>query len=763
MNKDVLVHVISSSRNLAKKHNHKYCTLVHVLTILISNEQISALLSTQKIKASVINEYIDDNLRKYSEDSVETSETLRMSKVETRDSSYIADLSERSSLIAEEGGRVSVELYDILFALLSFKRSPEFYKLTQAGVNVEQLKEEVKQNRQAYSVREVVFKEDQADKDDMPFLVNLNDKVKSKQIEAVIGRDTEIEKIIHSLSKKRKNNVILVGEAGTGKTAVAEGLALKIEEKEVPVELHNSQVFSLDLGSLLAGTKYRGEFEKRLTKVIDLVSRTKNSILFIDEIHMIRGAGSTGDGSMDASNILKPALAGGNFKCIGATTYKEYRNVFEKDSALARRFQKVDIKEPSVKDCIEIIKGAKSTFEKHHNVTYTDEAIEKAVEMSVKYITDRFLPDKALDVIDEAAVLVKYNNNFKNIVTVDAVLKTVAKHARLPESQLEPTSQKEAVLNLEESLKSVIFGQDDSVKKLSDIIFVNKAGLGNPKKPIGSFMFAGPTGVGKTELAVQLAKNMNMSLTRIDMSEFKDSSNISKLIGAPPGYVGYDQEGALTGAVTKNPNSVIVMDEIEKADPKVLDILLQVLEYGELTDGTGKKANFNQAIIICTTNQGSEEVTKGIIGLNEKAIEQQRDPLDAIKKSFRPEFLNRFSKIIWFNHLSKENIESVLNKFVDEINNNLKSQNIKISLTQDAKDFIIDKGYDKNYGARPMGRAVEDYIKTPLAKEIIFETVKKGSEISVCFNKKDNAIFFKNKKKKDVIHESKFDQQLVTK
>lgn len=780
MNKNLLMQIVKFSRDLATQSAHRQFSLFHVFFILLKQPIVAKLIASQKNPADLvfIKNYLDQKWETQTNES-HAYQLQVQANVKTVDSSYISELIERSILIAEEGNRTSVEVYDILFALFSFKKSEEVFHFIKSGkINVDQLKEEVKRNRASYSINQVEFKAP-TDLEDMPFLVNLNEKIKTtNKIEPVIGRDDEIEKIIYSLSKKRKNNVVLVGEAGTGKTAVAEGLALKIHEKNVPQDLMESQVFALDLGGLLAGTKYRGEFEKRLTKVIEIISNTKNAILFIDEIHMIKGAGSTGDGSMDASNILKPALAGGNFKCIGATTYKEYRNVFEKDQALARRFQKIDIKEPSVNDCVAILLGAKKTFETHHGVTYTETAIRQAVELSVKYIPDRFLPDKALDIIDEAAVLVKYNNDMVNkVVDTPAILKTVAKIARIPESQLEVTTQKKIVTHLDERLKDVIFGQDEAIKNLADVVQVSKAGLGNTNRPIGSFMFAGPTGVGKTELAVQLSKQLNMHLTRIDMSEFKGSETISKLIGTSPGYVGFDQEGLLTGAVSKNPHSVIIMDEIEKAHPQVLDILLQVLEYGELTDGTGKKANFKQAIIVCTTNQGSDEVTRPVLGINETAAtDMKKDALHLIKQAFRPEFLNRFNKVVWFNHLDKKNIESVLNKNVEEINNTLKDRKIHLTLAPAVKEHLIKVGYDKNYGARPMARAVEDFIKVPLAKELIFEKIKNNSEVSVQLSEENTAIFkskialnpdevflaVTKERKKRKVNEPKSNKQLIT-
>ena len=551
------------------------------------------------------------------------------------------------------------------------------------------------------------------------FATNLNDEARAGRIDPLVGRGVELERVAQILARRRKNNPLLVGESGVGKTAIAEGLAKRIVDGEVPDVLRSSVVYSLDLGSLLAGTKYRGDFEKRFKGLLSELKRKKHAILFIDEIHTIIGAGAASGGVMDASNLLKPLLSSGDIRCIGSTTFQEFRGVFDKDRALSRRFQKVDIGEPSVAETVEILKGLHSRFEEHYGLRYSSKALQVAAELANRYITDRFLPDKAIDVIDEAGAYQRLQpeSRRKKVIGVKEVEEIVAKIARIPPRSVS-ASDKESLRTLDADLKHVVFGQDEAMDALATSIKLSRAGLKNVEKPIGCFLFAGPTGVGKTEASRQLAKTLGLELIRFDMSEYMERHTVSRLIGAPPGYVGFDQGGLLTDAVTKHPHSVLLLDEIEKAHPEVFNLLLQVMDHGTLTDNNGRKADFRNTVLIMTTNAGAEMLSRRSIGFTEQ--DNSTDGLEAVKKVFTPEFRNRLDSIIQFGALSPEVVRSVVRKFLAELEAQVAERKVRIEIDEAAQDWLVAKGYDEKMGARPMARVIQEYIKKPLAEILLF-------------------------------------------
>lgn len=571
------------------------------------------------------------------------------------------------------------------------------------------------------------------------YCVNLNKRAAEGKIDVLIGREDEVERTVEILCRRSKNNPLYVGEPGVGKTALVEGLAYRISRGQVPDSLKKSIIFSLDMGSLLAGTKYRGDFEERMKAVITEIEKMPNAILFIDEIHTIVGAGSTNGGSLDASNLLKPALARGEFKCIGSTTYTEFHGSFEKDRALIRRFQKIDIEEPSRDNTIKILKGLKPYYEEHHNVKYTNDAIEAAVDLSIRYITNRKLPDKALDVIDEAGANYKMRatDNSTKTLNVRDIENIVAKITKIPAKSLR-SDESEQIRNLEKNLKKVIFGQDKAVESLVTAVKLSCAGLRDSKKPTGCYLFSGPTGVGKTELAAQLAAQMHMELIRIDMSEYLEAHSIARLIGAPPGYVGFEQAGILTEAIEKNPYSVILFDEIEKAHPDIYNILLQVMDYGQLTDNNGKSLNFRNSILIMTTNAGASDFSKNTIGFgNHKNVS---DNSEAIARIFTPEFRNRLDSVVHFAPLDTDVVELVVDKFIDSLQAQLADRRVKIEVSKKARKYLSVKGYDHKNGARPLERIISDEIKKQLADEILFGKLSKGGKVTIDI-KQDKLIF----------------------
>ncbi|MDB6097254.1 MAG: clpA [Francisellaceae bacterium] len=565
------------------------------------------------------------------------------------------------------------------------------------------------------------------------YAVNLNTLAKIGKIDPLIGRKDEINRTIQILCRRRKNNPLFVGEAGVGKTAIAEGLAKRIVEGDVPEAMLDSVIYSLDLGSLLAGTKYRGDFEKRLKALLQHLKKEKNSILFIDEIHTIIGAGAASGGVMDASNLIKPLLASGDLKCMGSTTFQEYRGIFEKDKALVRRFQKVDVREPSVDETVEILKGLKEKFEQHHQVKYSYGALRAAAEMASRYISDRFLPDKAIDVVDEAGSYQRLQpvNKKKKVIGVNDIERIIAKMARIPRKSVS-SSDKELLKNLERDLKLVIFGQDEAVEILTDAIKMGRSGLGDLERPVGSFLFAGPTGVGKTEVTRQLAQLMGIELIRFDMSEYMESHSVSRLIGAPPGYVGFDKGGLLTEAITKSPHCVLLLDEIEKAHPEVFNLLLQVMDHGTLTDTNGRKTDFRHVILVLTTNAGAEEMDRSSMGFTEQ--DHTSDGLKNLKKRFTPEFRNRLDAIVQFKALDTQAIELIVEKFVAELQNKLEDRNVVLDVDAKARDWLAINGYDRQMGARPMARLVKEHLKKPLANELLFGTLSNGGRVSVKIN-----------------------------
>ncbi len=562
------------------------------------------------------------------------------------------------------------------------------------------------------------------------YCVNLNKKALAGKIDPLIGRDHEIERTIQILCRRTKNNPLYVGDPGVGKTAIAEGLAKRIVEGDVPEVLAKSTIFALDMGALLAGTRYRGDFEERLKAVVTELEAQPGSVLFIDEIHTVIGAGATSGGAMDASNLLKPALAQGTLRCVGSTTYKEFRTYFEKDRALVRRFQKIDVNEPSVEDAIKILRGLKTNYEKHHKVRYTDEAIRAAVELSAKYINDRKLPDKAIDVIDEvgASRMLLPEGKRRKTVTLKDVEDIVAKIARIPPKSVS-TDDKETLRNLERDLKAMVFGQDQAIDALSAAIKLSRAGLREAEKPIGNYLFSGPTGVGKTEVAKQLASTLGIELIRFDMSEYMERHSISRLIGAPPGYVGFDQGGLLTDGIDQHPHCVLLLDEIEKAHQDLFNILLQVMDHGKLTDHNGKSVDFRNVILIMTTNAGASDMAKEAIGF--ARVEREGEDTEAIKKLFTPEFRNRLDAVIPFAGLSQEIVGRVVEKFVMQLEAQLADRNVTIELSSAAKEWLAERGYDRLYGARPLGRVIQEHIKKPLAEELLFGRLVKGGSVKV--------------------------------
>ena len=571
------------------------------------------------------------------------------------------------------------------------------------------------------------------------YCVNLNKKAQAGKIDPLIGRDHEIERTIQILCRRTKNNPLYVGDPGVGKTAIAEGLAKRIVEGDVPEVLAKCTIFALDMGALLAGTRYRGDFEERLKAVVTELENTPGGILFIDEIHTVIGAGATSGGAMDASNLLKPALAQGSLRCIGSTTYKEFRNYFEKDRALVRRFQKIDVNEPNVEDAVKILRGLKANYEKHHKVRYTEEAIRAAVELSAKYINDRKLPDKAIDVIDEvgASRMLQPEGKRKKTVTLKDVEEIVAKIARIPPKSVS-TDDKETLRNLERDLKSMVFGQDKAIDALSAAIKLSRAGLRDSEKPIGNYLFSGPTGVGKTEVARQLASTLGIELIRFDMSEYMERHSISRLIGAPPGYVGFDQGGLLTDGVDQHPHSVLLLDEIEKAHQDLYNILLQVMDHGKLTDHNGKTVDFRNVILIMTTNAGASDMAKEAIGFGRTMREGEDE--EAIKRLFTPEFRNRLDAIVPFAGLTEDVVGRVVEKFVMQLEAQLADRNVTIELSSSAKEWLAERGYDRLYGARPLARVIQEHIKKPLAEELLFGRLVGGGAVKVTL--KDGALDF---------------------
>ncbi|WOA33340.1 ATP-dependent Clp protease ATP-binding subunit ClpA [Alloalcanivorax xenomutans] len=721
----------------ARSHRHEFMTVEHLLLALLDNDAALEVLRACGADLDELREaltqFISDAtplLPDDGDDERDTQPTLGFQRV-----------LQRAVFSVQSSGKKEVTGANVLVAIFNEQESQAVYLLNSQDVHrldvVNYISHGVSPQQEADDAQQPDIEagggpEGGASANALEaYASNLNELARADRIDPLVGRAFEIERAAQILCRRRKNNPLLVGEPGVGKTAIAEGLARMIVEGQVPEPLQDAVVYSLDLGALLAGTKYRGDFEKRLKSLLAELRKQDNSILFIDEIHTIIGAGAASGGVMDASNLLKPLLASGELKCMGSTTFQEYRTIFEKDRALSRRFQKVDVVEPSVEDTVGILKGLKSRFEKHHGVQYTDAALRSAAELSARYINDRFLPDKAIDVIDEVGAWqrLRPENERREIIEQDDVEVMVAKIARIPPKQVS-SSDKEVLRNLERDLKMTVFGQDEAIDAISAAIKLSRAGLKADNKPIGSFMFAGPTGVGKTEVSRQLARALGVELVRFDMSEYMERHTVSRLIGAPPGYVGYDQGGLLTEAITKTPHCVLLMDEIEKAHPEVFNILLQVMDNASLTDNNGRKADFRNVILIMTTNAGAEVLNKRSIGFTEQ--DQSSDGMEVLKKAFTPEFRNRLDAIIQFNPLGRETILGVVDKFLVELQAQLDEKGVVLEVEADARTWLADHGYDKDMGARPMARLIQEQIKKPLAEKLLFgELAEQGGRARV--------------------------------
>jgi len=726
----------------ASKRRHEYATLEHLLIALVDDTHASQVMTScgvnrDELKATV-KQYLDSELGALVADSA----------TDPTPTSGFQRVVQRAILHVQSSGRDEVTGANVLVALFSERESYAVYFLQQQDMSrldaVTYISHGVGKgdpSAEPSSPQGTEEKTEQKSGDKkesalQQFTVNLNDKARAGKVDPLIGRMPEVDRTVQILCRRSKNNPLYVGDPGVGKTAIAEGLARKIIEGDVPEVLKPAVIYALDMGALLAGTRYRGDFEERLKSVVNELEKLPHAILFIDEIHTVIGAGATSGGAMDASNLLKPALSSGTIRCIGSTTYKEFRNHFEKDRALLRRFQKIDVNEPTVEDTIKIIAGLRSSFEQHHNVRYTPDAIKSAVELSARYIHDRKLPDKAIDVIDEVGamqMLVPPSRRKKTITTkeIEAVVATMA---RIPPKSVS-TDDKRVLETLDADLKRVVFGQDMAIEKLSSAIKLSRAGLRDPDKPIGNYLFSGPTGVGKTEVARQLASVMGIPLQRFDMSEYMERHAVSRLIGAPPGYVGYDQGGLLTDAVDQHPHSVLLLDEIEKAHPDLFNILLQVMDHGKLTDHHGKTVDFRNTILIMTTNAGAADMARESIGFGAMTREDAQE--DAVKKMFTPEFRNRLDAVVPFAYLPPAVVARVVDKFILQLELQLADRNVHIELDDEARAWLTTRGYDKLYGARPMARLVQEKIKQPLAEELLFGKLIDGGEVKVRI--KDNA------------------------
>jgi len=739
----------------ARQKRHELITVEHLLLAMLDNpsaaEVLKACGSNIDSLRNDLAQYIDDHTPTISgEDEVDTQPTLGFQRV-----------IQRAMLHVQSSGKKEVNGANVLVAIYGEKDSHAVYFLHQQGVTrldvvnfiahgVSKLNEG---DIHKTSPEQENDQESSANKALETYTINLNKMVLAGKIDPLIGRDSEIERVVQTLCRRRKNNPLLVGEAGVGKTAIAEGLAKRIVDKEDPSILESTTIFSLDMGTLLAGTKYRGDFEQRLKAVMKQLNEHKDAILFIDEIHTLIGAGSASGGTLDASNLLKPALSNGSIKCIGATTYQEYRTVFEKDHALSRRFQKIDVNEPSILDTINILKGLKSRFEKHHNVKYSVAAINSAAELSAKYINDRHLPDKAIDVIDEAGAAQRIlpKNKQKKVITNKEIEEIVAKIAKIPPKNIS-TDDKHALKNLERDLKAVIFGQDKAIENLASAIKMTRSGLGIPNKPIGNFLFSGPTGVGKTEVARQLAYILGIELIRIDMSEYMERHAVSRLIGAPPGYVGFDQGGLMTEAVNKQPYCVLLLDEIEKAHPDIFNILLQVMDHGSLTDSNGRKTDFRNVTLIMTTNAGAESLSKTSMGFTQS--KKMGDEQAEIKRLFTPEFRNRLDATVSFAPLSQEVILKVVDKFLMQLEDQLHEKKVDATFTDALKSYLAKNGFDPSMGARPMSRLIQDTIRKALADELLFGKLTNGGNVTIDIDSNDKVKLIFEEENKAVLQES---------
>lgn len=718
----------------AREKRHEFITVEHLLLALTDNPTAVGVLRAcgadlLRLKRE-LDLFIEDNTPRLNDsDQRETQPTVGFQRV-----------LQRAVFHVQSSGRKEVTGANVLVALFGEQESHAVYLLSKQGISrldvlnyishgISKVSDEQQPEMDPESPPEGGGGDEAVRSNPLEqFAVNLNELARQGKIDPLIGRDSEIERTVQILCRRRKNNPLYVGEAGVGKTAMAEGLAKRIVDGEVPEILSDGVVYSLDLGALVAGTKYRGDFEKRLKGVLAQLKRQPGAILFIDEIHTIIGAGAASGGVMDASNLLKPMLANGQLKCIGSTTYQEYRGIFEKDRALARRFQKIDVREPSVEETYQILKGLKGRFEEHHDVRYTNPSLRAAAELSERYITDRHLPDKAIDVIDEAGARRRLQpaSQRRKTISVHDVEDIVAKIARIPPKQIS-SSDVEVLKNLESNLKLVVFGQDEAIGMLAAAIKMSRSGLGSPDRPIGSFLFAGPTGVGKTEVTRQLAQVMGIELVRFDMSEYMERHTVSRLIGAPPGYVGFDQGGLLTDAVLKHPHAVLLLDEIEKAHPDVYNLLLQVMDHGTLTDANGRQVDFRNVILIMTSNAGAQSVSRRSLGFTEQ--DHSTDGMEAIRRAFSPEFRNRLDAIIQFKALEPRVVANVVDKFLIELESQLEEKKVRLVVDDTARAWLAERGYDPLMGARPMARVIQEHVKKPLAEEILFGRLRDGGEV----------------------------------
>ncbi len=733
---------LNNAFNEAREKRHEYITVEHLLLSLLDNNSASVVLQAcgtdLNLLSTELKEYLDNNTPVFGDVVAgEVQPTLGFQRV-----------LQRAVFHVQSSGKKEVVGANVLVAMFGEQESQAVYLLNQQNVNrldvVNYISHGItKVPNETEKLEDHSEQTGAQDADAQPlenYTTNLNQRAMQGLIDPLIGRDDEVERTVQILCRRRKNNPLLVGEAGVGKTALAEGLAKRIVDKEVPDVLLESTIFSLDLGSLVAGTKYRGDFEKRLKGVLKQLKQRPGAVLFIDEIHTIIGAGSASGGVMDASNLIKPMLANGELKCIGSTTYAEYRSVFEKDHALARRFQKIDIEEPNIDETVDILKGLKTRFEEHHDVKYSNNALRAAVELSQRYIMDRFLPDKAIDVIDEAGaqrqLQASSGKQNKKSINVHDIENIIAKIARIPAKTVS-TSDTDALKNLERDLKMVVFGQDDAISTLVTAIRMSRSGLGEPEKPIGSFLFAGPTGVGKTEVSKQLASIMGIELLRFDMSEYMERHTVSRLIGAPPGYVGFDDGGLLTEAVNKHPHCVLLLDEIEKAHPEVFNILLQIMDHGTLTDSNGRKTDFRNVILVMTSNAGAQLMSRRSMGFTEQ--QNELDGLEEIKKMFTPEFRNRLDSIVNFGPLDAHTLSNVVDKFLVALELQLNEKKVTINVDRAARQLLAEKGYDPKMGARPMARVIQELLKKPLANDLLFGDLSKGGHVNVTVSE-DNEI-----------------------
>ena len=733
----------------ARDLHHEFMTVEHLLLALLDNPSAAEILTAcgadlNELRRDLTN-FLDETTPLLPpDDDRETQPTLGFQRV-----------LQRAVFHVQSSGKREVSGANVLVAIFSEQESQAVYFLKKQNISrlevVNYISHGISKIQDEESSEQQNEEEEGGESPQQnaleQFTTNLNELARQGKIDPLIGRKAEIERTVQVLCRRRKNNPLFVGEAGVGKTALAEGLAKRIVEGEVPEVLADSVIYSLDLGALLAGTKYRGDFEKRLKAVLAQLRKEPHAILFIDEIHTIIGAGAASGGAMDASNLVKPVLASGDLRCIGSTTYQEYRGIFEKDRALARRFQKIDVPEPSVEECVQILEGLKSRFEEHHAVRYTHQALRTAAELADRYINDRHLPDKAIDVIDEAGAnqRMQVPSKRKKTIGVKDIESIVAKIARIPPKTVSADDM-QVLKHLERDMKMVIYGQDEAIESLAAAIKLSRSGLANQEKPIGSFLFAGPTGVGKTEVTRQLARIMGIELIRFDMSEYMERHTVSRLIGAPPGYVGYDQGGLLTEAISKHPHAVLLLDEIEKAHPDVFNLLLQVMDHGTLTDNNGRKADFRNVILVMTTNAGADQLNRASIGFTRQ--DHSSDAMEVIKRSFSPEFRNRLDGIIQFRQLGPETISQVVNKFVFELEGQLEEKGVTLELDEEARTWLAVHGYDPEMGARPMARLIQEKIKKPLAEALLFGELAGGGHLRITV--KDEELAFEMKGKKAV-------------